>query len=106
MSEQNQIEYSLTVSTEMAATSVKKLEANIIRCLGYAGDLAGGDSDIQKGIQKTTNLAAQSINVFRTATLTVNAFKAAAGPISWFYFGISALTTGITYGHMMTEIGE
>lgn len=106
MSESNQIEYTLAISTERSDSSVKKLEGSIIRCLGYATQLAGGDSDIQRGIRKGMEVAADATITFRSATIAANAFKLAAGPISWIYFGTTALATGITFGHMMTDIGE
>jgi hypothetical protein len=105
MSEQNQIEYSLTIDTEYATTTVRKLETTIIRCLGYAEQLTG-DTDIGRGLSAAINKGQEAIIVFRSATLAANAFKAAAGPVGWIYFGVTALATGISFGHMMTDIGE
>lgn len=101
MSEQTEIQYSLTVNTDFAFSEIRKLEIVLIRCLNYAQQLTG-DPNLQRGIQ----ILEKAILTLRSFQQAARAAQLAAGPIGWLYFGTTALAAGISFGNLMTDIGE
>jgi hypothetical protein len=104
MGEQNEIQYSLTLNTEMAYSDVRKLEIVLVRCLSYASQLTG-DPNLKKGIQTIE----QAIMSLRMLQIAIRQAEIAAGPIGWALALTSGIATGASFGntiHSMMNIGE
>ncbi len=95
------LQYTLAVQTELADTSLKKLEGALVRSLNYAEQLTG-DPNLKRGIR----VMESAITTLRSLRIAIRAVQAAAGPVGWFYAGTTALAAGISYAHLMTSIGE
>jgi hypothetical protein len=61
-----------------------------------------GDKNIDKAIQKVQQLSMSFMHL-RMAML---AFQMASGPIGWAYAGVTGVMTAVSFGSIMTGIGE
>lgn len=91
MSEQNEVQYSLTINTEYARENLRKIEVIIIRVLGYIKRLTGSEQ-LDAAIDKFIKL----ITTVRTAQITLHAFEVAAGPVGWAFAVTSAVGMAFT----------
>jgi hypothetical protein len=97
MSETTEIQYNLTLNTEMTYNELRKLEIILMRCLSYASRLTG-DENLKRGIQ----VLQQAITTLRTLQLTMRAVQMASGPIGWAYAATSLVGVGFS-GYSMYE---
>jgi hypothetical protein len=61
-----------------------------------------GDKNVDKAIQKIQQLTMSFMHL-RMAML---AFQMASGPVGWAYAGVTGMATAISFGSIMTDIGE
>jgi hypothetical protein len=100
MSEATEIQYNLTINTELARSDIRKLEIVIMRCLDYAERLTG-DPNLKKGIA----VIQRAITLLRTLQMEIYAVEAAlipgAGWIKMLYAGTAVATAGFSAYDMM-----
>lgn len=101
MSEENTIQWTLAVNTEMTYSEIRKLEITLIRTLAYAQQLTG-DPNLKKGIQTIQS----AVIALKTLQQTIRAVELASGPIGWAYAAVTAFTTTIAMGNLMMQLGE
>jgi hypothetical protein len=101
MSEQAEIQYNLTLNADMSFSEIRRLEIVLVRVMSYAQQLTG-DPNLKKGIQTIQ----QAIMSLRMLQIAIRAVQMASGPIGWIYAGTSVLAAGISYGNLMSSIGE
>jgi hypothetical protein len=101
LSEENTIQWTLAVNTEMTYSEIHKLELTLIRTLAYAQQLTG-DPNLKKGIQTIQS----TIIALKTLQQTMRAVELASGPIGWAYAAITAVAAGASMGNMMMQLGE
>ena len=87
-----EIQYSLTVNTEMTYNEVRKLEIVLVRVLSYIEKLTGGDPTLAKLINTIQSI----IVTIRTLQMAIRALEMASGPIGWAYAGTSLIAAGMT----------
>ncbi len=97
MSEQNEIQYSLTVNTELTYNEIRKLETVLIRVLSYVERLAG-NADLTKLI----NIIQATITAVRSLQMALRALELASGPIGWAYAATGVVAAGFA-GYSMYE---
>ncbi len=61
-----------------------------------------GDKNIDKSIQKIQQLTMS----FMHLRMAILAFQMASGPVGWAYAGVTGMATAISFGNIMTDIGE
>jgi hypothetical protein len=95
MSQQQTIEYSLAINTEMSYSEVRKLEIILIRCLNLAQRFTG-DENLKNGIA-TIQKAIMTLRTLQMAYHTVQMARMAAGdPLAWLYAGSMVASAGMT----------
>jgi len=99
MSAENEIQYSLTVNTELTYNQVRRLEIVLMRCLSYAEQLTG-DPNLKRGIQ----IMQQAITTLRTLQIAMRAVQMASGPIGWAYAGTTIIAAGLSGVSMYESI--
>ncbi len=97
-SQNTEIQYSLTVNTEIAYRDVRKLEISLMRILGYIQRLAPNDPNLDKLI----NTMQSAIMTMRSMQIALLAVQAAAGPVGWLYAG-TAIAAGAFSGYSLYE---
>ena len=89
MNEQ-EIQYSLTVNTELTYNEFRKLETVLFRVLSYIERMTGGNPELTRFI----NTIQATITALRTLQLAMRALQAASGPIGWAYAATSFIAVG------------
>lgn len=92
MSVQEEIQYNLTVNTELAYNEVRKLEVVLMRVLSYIERLTGGHPELAKFI----NIIQSAITALRTLQMAIRAVELASGPIGWAYAATSVIAVGFS----------
>lgn len=95
-----EIQYSLTINTELAYSDIRKLEITLMRVLGYLKTMIG-DERIDRAIMKVQ----QFISVLRVAQIAMRAFEAATGPVGWAYAATTLVAVAITAGEFANTTG-
>jgi hypothetical protein len=90
MSLTEEIQYSLTINTEVSYNNLRKLETVLMRVFSYIEKLSGGDPNLSKLI----NTIQAAIVALRTLQLAMRAVQAASGPIGWAYAATSFAAVG------------
>ena len=97
---ETEIQYSLTVNTEMTYSEVRKLETVIVRVLGYIKEMSGGNPDLIKAIE----VIQRTILALRSLQLAIRAVQLSSGPIGWIYAGTTIIAAGISGYSIIDEI--
>jgi hypothetical protein len=92
------LQYSLTVQTDYSRKEIQKLEASLMRIIGYINMITPGNSSVRT----LTVLAQDAIVTFRSLQLAIRAVEIAAGPVGWLYAGTSIVAAGLS-GYSMYE---
>ena len=90
MSLNEEIQYTLTVNTEMSYNNLRKLETVLMRVFNYIERFTGGDPNITKLI----NTVQAAIVALRTLQMAMRAVQMASGPIGWAYAATSMVAVG------------
>lgn len=85
-----EIQYSLTVNTEVTYSEIRKLETVLMRVLNYIEKLTGGNPQLAKLI----NTVQAAIVALRTLQIAMKALQMASGPIGWAYAATSFVAVG------------
>jgi hypothetical protein len=85
-----EMQYNLTINTEMSYNNLRKLETVLMRVFSYVERFTGGDPNIAKLI----NTIQAAIVALRTLQMAMRAVQAASGPIGWAYAATSMLAVG------------
>jgi hypothetical protein len=113
MSENTEIQYSLTLNTEMAYSDTRKLETTIVRALGELATLTNN-----KDIKAFTTEIIEAINLLRQAQMEAKALAAImmlaeagelltpAGGIKLAYAAVGAIAIGISASQFMMNPGS
>ena len=94
-----EIQYNLSVSTELTYNEFRKLEIVLVRCLNFASRLTG-DENLKKGIQ----VIEKTIMTLRTLQMAIRAVQAASGPIGWAYAATTVVATGFAMYDLTTGV--
>jgi hypothetical protein len=100
MSEQVEIQYNLTISTELATSEIRKLEIVLMRALGYLRRLTG-DEQVDRAIFKIQQL----ITTIRAMQLAMRALELASGPIGWAFAAVSIAGAAFATGEFLNAQG-
>ena len=92
MSEQAEIQYSLTVNTELTYNELRKLETVVMRVLNYVERLSGGNPSLQKLI----NTIQSTIVAIRSLQIALRSLEMASGPIGWAYAATGIIAAGLS----------
>jgi len=98
MSDSTEVEYTLTINTEMISGDVRKLEVSLMRILSYIQQLTGGNVELAKLITAIQKV----IITIRSLQMAIRAAQLATGPIGWLYFGTTLVATAMS-GYSMYE---
>lgn len=101
MSYQEEIQYSLTVNTEMAYSEIRKLETTLVRVLGYIEQLVGDNPSLKKLI----NLLQATINTVRTLQAAIRAMNLASAstPLGFAFAATSFVAAGLSAGALYSS---
>jgi len=86
-----EIQFNLTVSTELTYTEIRKLEIVLMRVLGYMEQLTG-----DRNLQKAINVIQATIVAIRSLQMAIRALQMASGPIGWAYAGTTVIAAGMS----------
>jgi hypothetical protein len=100
MSESTEIEYTLTLHADGAASELRKLEISMMRILSMLSRLTG-DENIQKSIAKIERM----IMTLRVLQATIRAVQMAEGPIGWLYAATTIVAAGISTSETIMDLG-
>lgn len=91
-SENNEIQYSLSLNTDLTYSEVRKLETVLMRVLSYIERLTGDNPSLVKLI----NTIQSAITALRTLQSAIRAVEVASGPIGWAFAATSVVTAGFS----------
>lgn len=98
-----EIQYSLTVNTEIAYNDIRKLEIVLMRCLSFASRLTGDEN-----LKNSLRIIEKAIMTLRTLQITIKATQLAMagsmGPLGWAYAATSMATSGFALYDMTTGV--
>ena len=94
-----EIEYTLTVNTEMARSEMRKLETTIQRILGDIRRLSGGNESIDAVTMKLQ----EAVTAYRAWQLAITALNMATGPIGWVYAGTAVIGAAFATGSFLNS---
>jgi hypothetical protein len=86
-----EIQFNLTVSTELTYTEIRKLEIVLMRVLGYVEQLTGN-----KDLRKAINVIQSMIVAIRSLQMAIRVLEVASGPIGWAYAGTTMIAAGLS----------
>lgn len=89
ISASNQIQYTLTVVTQDIEENSRKLEASLMRILGYIEQIPALKDN--EALMAFINTVQAAITTIRSFQIAYAAFLAASGPVGWLYAGVSAI---------------
>jgi len=95
-----EIEYVLTVNTELAYSEIRKLEITAMRVLGYLRRLTGNE-DVDGAIMKIQQL----ITAIRAMQMAMRAMEFASGPIGWMFAATSIIGAAFAAGEFLNGQG-
>lgn len=105
-SDSTEVEYTLTINTELVSGDIRKLEVSLMRILSYIERLTGGNPNLEKLI----NIIQKVITTIRSLQIALNTFNTAValsaagllGPVGWLYLG-SSIAGAAFSGYSMYE---
>ncbi len=92
-----EIQYSLTVNTEMTYSELRKLETVLMRVMGYVQRFSG-NTDLNKFLEMIQKL----IVTVRSLQMAIRALQLASGPIGWAYAATTIAGTALS-GYSLYE---
>jgi hypothetical protein len=95
-----EIEYLLTVNSEMTYNELRKLEMSLIRILSLVKRFCGDEN-----VAKAIGLVEKLIMIIRMCQIAIHALEAAAGPIGWLYAITTAVGMGIAAATFASDLG-
>lgn len=98
MSQNNEIQYSFSINTELSTSQLRKLEVSLMRVLSYVERFTGGNPNLTKLI----SMMQATITTIRTLQAAIRALEIASGPIGWLYAGTSIVAAGFA-GYSILE---
>lgn len=102
MSAHNEIEYTLTLNTQLTYSEIRKLEISMMRILGYIQRLTPGNTDLHRLIDTMQS----AITVLRSMQIALHAVQiarmSAGDPIAWLSAGTTVVAVGFS-GYSMYE---
>lgn len=99
MSEDVEVQYSLTINTELTYSEIRKIEIMLVRVLGYIRRLTGNES-----LNQAIIWIQRAITTMRTLQMMVHAMEIASGPIGWAYAAVSAIGAAFAVNDMMYDM--
>ena len=97
---ETEIQYNLTVTTELAYSEIRKLEITAMRVLGYIRRLTG-DERLDAAITKIQ----QAIMAIRAMQMAMRALEMASGPIGWAFAATSIVGAAFAAGEFLNAQG-
>ena len=93
---ETEIQYILTINTEMTRRELARLEIVIMRVLGYIKQMTGSED-----LAKFISIIQKTITAIRMLQISLYALEAASGPIGIAYAGLSMATTALTFSDIL-----
>ncbi len=86
-----EVQFSLTVNTELTYSEVRKLETVIMRILGYVERLSGSPD-----LQRLINVIQATITAIRSLQVALRSLELASGPIGLAFAATSVIAAGLS----------
>lgn len=86
-----EVQWSLTVNTELTYSEVRKLETVLMRVLGYLRQFSGNEN-----LNETIMLIQRTITAIHSLQMAIRALQMASGPVGWAYAATSVVAAGLS----------